>query len=204
MLNELCAWLEAHGTSCAELAGSLILAVNVYLVTRENIWNWPVAIVGSAFYIVVFSGAGLYSDMGLQVVYIVLSFYGWYHWLRGGTHNQSLSVTRTSAREAGWLLVAAVIGWTIMFGITHNIAGVALPKLDAALVAASLAAQWMMTRKLLESWVVWIVVDVAYIGTFIYKHLNVTAGLYFVFLILSILGYIEWTRSFARTSRASS
>ena len=92
-MTELCAWFEAHGTSCAEIAGAVILAINVYLVTKENIWNWPVAIVGSVFYIVVFFKTGLYSDTGLQVVYIILSFYGWYHWLRGGTASGTLSET---------------------------------------------------------------------------------------------------------------
>jgi len=203
-MNALCSWLVAHGTSCAELAGSLILVVNVYLVTRENIWNWPVAVVGSAFYLVVFGGAGLYSDMGLQVVYIVLSLYGWYHWLHGGANRTELPVTRTRGREALWLLLAGALGWFALYNITRRIPGAALPLLDGLLVATSLVAQWMMTRKLLESWAVWIVVDVVYIGTFWYKHLLVTAALYLIFLLLSVLGHIEWKRSYDRTLPASS
>ena len=203
-MNDLCVGLEAHGSSCSELAGSLILIINVYLVTRENIWNWPVAVIGSAFYLVVFQRAGLYSDFGLQIIYIILSFYGWWHWLHGGTNRATLPVTRTGAREAILLLMTGAAGWALMFSITRKLPGASVPMIDAALVATSLVAQWMMTRKLLESWAVWIVVDVAYIPTLIYKHLNVTAVLYFIFLILAILGHIEWTRSYARTSRASS
>ena len=186
------------------MAGSLILVVNVYLVTRENIWNWPVAIVGSAFYIVVFRGKGLYSDTGLQVVYIVLSVYGWYHWLHGGRNRPELPVTRTSAREWMLLLGTGVGGWAALFLITSRIPGTALPALDSALTSVSLVAQWMMTRKLLENWLLWIAVDVAYVGMFIYKGLNVTALLYFIFLGLALLGYVEWKRSINRGSHASS
>jgi nicotinamide mononucleotide transporter len=200
----ICAWLTAHGTSCSELAGSLILVVNVYLVTRENIWNWPVAIVGSAFYLVVFLGAGLYSDMGLQVVYIVLSVYGWYHWLHGGANRAELPVSKTRGREALLLVAAGLAGWMALFNITRHLPGNSLPLLDGLLVATSLVAQWMMTRKLLESWAVWIAVDVVYIGTFWYKHLVLTSILYVIFLLLSVLGHVEWKRSYARSQSALS
>src|SRR5688572_9540248 len=78
-----CAWLVANGSSCAELLGFLSGALCVYLVTSENIWNWPLGIITAGFYVVVFSRAGLYSETGLQVVYLVLSLYGWWHWTHG-------------------------------------------------------------------------------------------------------------------------
>jgi nicotinamide mononucleotide transporter len=203
-VNALCAWFVAHSTSCAEVAGALILVVNVYLVTRENIWNWPVAIVGSAFYIVVFLRQGLYSDTGLQVVYIVLSVYGWYHWLHGGANRSELPVTRASLREWATFIAAGAGGWAALFFIVSRLPGTALPALDSALTATSLVAQYMMTRKLLENWALWIVVDVAYVGMFIYKGLNVTALLYAIFLGLAILGHVEWKRSIRRVSPALS
>lgn len=203
-MNALCTWLSAHGTSCAEVAGALILVVNVYLVTRENIWNWPVAIVGSAFYIVVFLKQGLYSDTGLQFVYIVLSVYGWYHWLFGGANRTELPVARATSREWATYIAAGVAGWATLFFVVSRLPGTALPALDSALTATSLVAQYMMTRKLLENWALWITVDVAYVGMFIYKGLNVTALLYLIFLGLAILGHIEWKRSLNRALLASS
>ena len=203
-MRDVCAWFIAHSTSCAEVAGALILVVNVYLVTRENIWNWPVAIVGAAFYIVVFIGQGLYSDTGLQVVYIVLSVYGWYHWLHGANNRAELPVARATPREWMTFIASGVVGWAVLFFIVSRLPGTALPALDSALTATSLVAQFMMTRKLLENWALWIAVDVAYVGMFMYKGLNVTALLYAVFLGLAIFGHIEWKRSFDRTLLASS
>lgn len=198
-MSQLCVWLEAHGSSCAELFGFITGVLNVWLVTRENIWSWPLGILNAVFYVVVFMQKGLYSDTGLQVVYFALSCYGWWHWLRGGPDHSAVVVTRVSARTAMVLAAIALALWAVLFTITARIPGVALPKLDAALVAISLIAQWMMTRKHLENWLLWIAVDVVYIGVFIVKGLRLTAVLYAVFLALAILGYVQWRRSSQRS-----
>ncbi|HVZ78787.1 MAG TPA: nicotinamide riboside transporter PnuC [Gemmatimonadaceae bacterium] len=179
-------------------------AISVYLSARENIWSWPTAIINVTAYILVFRRAGLYSDMGLQVVYLALSIYGWYEWLHGGANRSKLEVTRASRRV--WLLsgIAAVIGWYILFSITRRIQGAAIPQVDAALTTLSLVAQWMMTRKILENWILWIIADIVYVPMFIYKHLYLTSGLYAVFLILAIMGLVEWKRSFDRHRSAAS
>lgn len=191
----LCTWLTAHGSTCAELFGFITGVLNVWLVTRENIWSWPLGVLNALFYVVVFARTGLYSDTGLQVVYFVLSLYGWYHWLRGGPQHEAVVVTRTSQRV--WLMLAAIAiaTWFLLSSITKRLPGAAMPHLDAALVAVSLVAQWMMTRKLLENWLLWIAVDVVYIGLFINRQLPLTAVLYTVFLGLAILGYFQWRKS---------
>ncbi len=193
--DALCTWLTAHGSSCAELFGFITGVLNVWLVTRENIWSWPLGVLNAVFYMVVFARTGLYSDTGLQVVYFVLSLYGWYHWLRGGPQHEAVVVTRTPQRL--WLILAAIAlaTWFLLSSITKRLPGAAMPHLDAALVATSLVAQWMMTRKLLENWILWIAVDVVYIGLFINRQLPLTAVLYTVFLGLAILGYFQWRKS---------
>ncbi len=198
------AWLVAHGSSGTELLGFITGVLNVYLVTRENIWSWPLGVANAVFYMVVFSRAGLYSDTGLQLFYFVLSLYGWWHWLRGAPQESTLLVTRTSARLATILAAVALLLWLAVFSITSRIPGSKLPLLDAALAVGSLIAQWMMTRKLLENWTLWIVLDVAYVGVFLVRGLRLTALLYAVFLLLAIFGHFEWKRSFNRTSSASS
>jgi nicotinamide mononucleotide transporter len=198
LLSEPCAWLVAHGSSCAELFGFITGVLNVWLVTRENIWSWPLGVLNAGFYIVVFARTGLYSDTGLQVVYLVLSLYGWWHWLRGGPHRDPLVVTRTPRRTAWLLAASALLCWIALATITRQLPGAALPWLDAALVSVSLLAQYMMTRKLLEHWLLWIAVDVGYIGLFINRHLPLTAVLYSVFLVLAVIGAVHWHRSAAR------
>lgn len=203
-MNDFCDWLITHGSSCAELFGFVCGVLSVYLATRENIWNWPFGVLNAGFYIVVFGRAGLYSDTGLQVVYFVLSFYGWWHWLYGGTERAPVLVARTSLRLATVLLLIALGAWFVLFTITSRIPGAKLPLLDAALVALSLVAQWMMTRKLLENWALWAALDTVYVGLFIARGLRLTAVLYVVFLVLAIFGHFEWKRSLARTSPALS
>jgi nicotinamide mononucleotide transporter len=190
-----CTWLTAHGSSCAEAFGFVTGVANVWLVTRESIWAWPLGVLNAVFYIIVFARTGLYSDTGLQGVYFVLSLYGWWHWLRGGPQHEPVVVSRTPARL--WLLLTAIMvgTWLLLSAITSRIPGAAMPHLDAALVAISLVAQWMMTRKLLENWLLWIAVDVVYIGLFVNRQLPLTAVLYLVFLGLAILGYVQWRRS---------
>lgn len=172
-------------------------AVSVYLSTRQNIWSWPTAIVNVSLYTFIFSRSGLYSDMGLQVVYLVLSIYGWYKWLRGGEQHGRLRVSRASAKT--WAIAGAValVFWVALARYTSTLSGVSLPYVDSGLTTLSLVAQWMMTRKILENWILWIIADIVYVPMYVYKSLYVTAGLYAVFLVLAILGFIQWRRSYA-------
>ena len=182
--------------STLEWVAAVAGAISVYLSARENIWSWPTAIVNVGLYIIVFRRTGLYSDMGLQVVYLVLSIYGWYEWLYGGKNRSTLRVSRASARE--WLIATpvAVLFWLALARYTATLPGVALPYLDAGLTTVSLVAQWMMTRKILENWVLWIVADIVYVPMYVYKGLPVTAALYAVFLALAVLGLRSWWRSY--------
>ena len=181
--------------STIEIVAALFGVVTVYLSVRQNIWNWPVGIVNVALYVVVFYRERLYAGMGLQVIYIVLALYGWYQWLYGGAGRTPLPVTRAMPRE---LLLATAAGALAAWGIGAPLArytDASLPYLDAALVGASLVAQWMSTRKLLENWLVWIVADIVYIGMYVYKRLYPTAALYAVFTALAIWGYVQWKQS---------
>jgi nicotinamide mononucleotide transporter len=182
--------------STLEWIAALAGAISVYLSARENIWSWPTAIVNVGLYIIVFRRTGLYSDMGLQVVYLVLSIYGWYEWLYGGANRTHLAVSRARPRE--WVIVTpiAIVFWLVLAWYTEKLPGVALPYLDAGLTTVSLVAQWMMTRKVLENWILWVVADVVYVPMYVYKKLPVTAALYLVFLVLAVIGLRGWWRSY--------
>ena len=178
-----------------ELFAALLGAISVWLSVRQNIWSWPTAIVNVVLYSIVFYEAKLYADMGLQVIYAILSIYGWYEWLYGGAGRTELHVTRTSPRLGALLALIAAAGSAILGLVLHRATDAALPFMDSFLSSTSLVAQWMMTKKLLENWLVWIAVDVLYVGMFIFKELYLTAGLYTVFLGLAVKGYIDWRRS---------
>ena len=182
--------------SVYEIFAVLFGIISVYLSVRQNIWSWPAAIVNVTLYIIVFYEAKLYADMGLQVIYIIISLYGWHAWLYGGANRTELPVSRASR----WLaVVLPAIGLTsaaLLGTLLHRTTDAALPYLDSTTTSTSLIAQWMMTRKILENWLVWVAVDVVYIGMFLYKALYLTAGLYAVFLVLSLMGYRDWRRAY--------
>lgn len=172
----------------------------VYLSARQNVWNWPLGIINVGLYIIVFYGAKLYADMGLQVVYVLLAFYGWWHWLHGGVDHGELRVSRTPAREALLLAVLFLLFTAALSTLLSRFTDASLPLADSALTAASLVAQYMMTRKYVESWIVWIVADVAYVAMFLYKSLWLTAGLYLVFCVLAVIGWRQWRASLREIS----
>ena len=152
-----------------EILAVLFGIISVYLSTREHIWSWPTALVNVGLYFVVFYEAKLYADMGLQVVYFVLSLYGWYEWLYGGENRTELHVSRTTRSLGVRLVVIGVTSAVILGTLLSRLTDAALPYLDSATTSTSLVAQWMMTRKILENWAVWMVVDVVYVGMFIFK-----------------------------------
>lgn len=182
--------------STLEWIAAVAGALSVYLSARENIWSWPTGILNVGLYIIVFRRTGLYSDMGLQVVYLVLSIYGWYEWLYGGKDRTQLAVSRASLREWAITIPVAVVFWLALARYTATLPGVALPSVDAGLTTLSLVAQWMLTRKILENWALWIVADIAYVPMYLYKKLPVTAALYALFLVLAAMGLRSWWRSY--------
>ncbi len=178
-----------------EVVGALTGVVAVWLTTRQKIWCWPVGIVSVLLYVLVFFQARLYATMGLQVVYVGLSVYGWYAWTRGGQDAGPLQVSRASSRIR---LVALGIGLAATLGLGLALAqqtDESLPFTDAAVTSFSLIAQWMQTRKLIENWWLWLVIDVVYVGMNVSQGLMPTAGLYAVYTALAVAGLREWRRS---------
>ncbi len=176
--------------------------VSVWLSTRQHIASWPTAIVNVSLFFAIFARSRLYADMGLQVIYFVLSVYGWYEWKFGGTGRTELPVSRATRRDALVLLPLGVGATAILGTLLARYTNAALPFLDSATTVTSLIAQWMMTRKKLENWVVWIVVDVVYVAMFLSRGLALTAVNYAVYLGLAILGFVQWRRSLAARAAA--
>jgi nicotinamide mononucleotide transporter len=166
----------------------------VWLAARESLWNFPVAIVSCALYILIYHRAHLYSDRNLQGLFIALSLYGWYKWLYGGRGKSELGVSRTTRRE--WLVaVLFTLAYTLGFGyyLRHG-TDAAFPYLDSFTTAGSIVAQYLLTRKRLENWLLWVAVDLIYVPVLWYKALYPTAALYFLYLALAAYGYWQWRR----------
>src|SRR5207253_806073 len=168
----------------------------VWLQVRENVWNLPVQLVSSALYVVVFFQARLFADTSLNVLYVVLYLLGWYWWLRGGENHGELHINRLSGRPAV-ALVAVGVPATAALTVFLTSVRDAAPFLDALTTVTSLIALFMTGRKLLESWWVWIAVNLVYIGLYVYKGLVLTAILYAIFAALSVVGLLNWRQLLA-------
>ena len=174
--------------------------VSVWLSVRENIWSWPTAIVNVSLYFVIFYRERLYADMGLQVFYAAISVYGWYHWLFGGVDRTELKVSLAPRRLWPVLLVTWALGSWMLGTLLYRKTDAALPYLDSALTVGSLLAQWMMTRKYVENWAIWVLLDIVYVAVFLNRGLPLTAFLYGVYLVLAARGLMAWRRSFRQQS----
>jgi nicotinamide mononucleotide transporter len=169
--------------------------VSVLLTIRESIWCWPTGIISVTLYVLVFYKAKLYGETGLQIVFIALQVYGWYEWLRGGEGKTELHITRLQFGQAARLALIAFAGTTLMGYLLGAKTDASLPFLDSTVTVLSLLAQWMLAKKLLENWLVWIAVDVLSIGIYFYKGLYISTMLYATFLALATFGFIGWRKT---------
>lgn len=190
------------GNNPVEWTAVVFGIVSVYLSVRENVWSWPTAIVNVSLYVYIFLHARLYADMGLQVFYICISFYGWWNWLYGGENHSELHVSRLRREMAILLAVGGVLGAAALGTLLDRTTNADFPYIDSTLTVASLIAQYLMTRKVLENWAIWVVADVAYVGMYISKNLYPTAFLYAVFLVLAAMGWVQWKRSWLNQQAA--
>lgn len=173
--------------------------VSVFLSTRQNIWSWPTSLVNVSMYTVIFLQQKLYGLMAIQVFFAAVSVYGWYEWLHGGVAKTELKVSRTSPRLAGILVVVGGLGWLGLY-LVLRATNDASPLLDAFFFAVSLVAQWMMARKLLECWPIWVAINCISVPFFLVRQNYATAAQYAVFLVLAFMGWRHWRASLVASS----
>jgi len=193
MIDILLEWLSAH---IIELLGAILGLVYIFLSIHQSILTWPTGLLTSVFYIIVFYQSGFYADMGLQVYYVVISIYGWLYWLKGKKPSNELKipVRRTNIRL--WIkisIVSLAVFFIILF-ILMNYTNSNVPYMDSMTTALSVAATWMLARKYIEHWLIWIFVDLFSSGLYIYKNLWPTVILFLVYTFMAWLGYKEWQK----------
>jgi nicotinamide mononucleotide transporter len=175
-----------------EIAAVLLGLANVGLLVRRSIWNYPFGMAMVSLYALIFWQARLYSEAGLQVFFFVVQIYGWMLWARQGGQQGPVGVSWMNGRErAGWGVATAALSLSLGW-LMHRFTNAAMPFADSAIAGASIAAQFLLSFRRIENWVLWIVIDVASIALYINRGLNLTAGLYVLLLVLSVLGLREW------------
>lgn len=176
-----------------EWSAALASMLGVWLMTRRRLLAWPVGLLSVGLYAVVFAQARLYSDTLLQVVFGGFLVYGWMSWRRHAAQDGRVAVVPLPTPLLLRDLAFGVVLGVALGAVMHTFTGAHLPWLDAMLAALSLVAQWWQARRHVATWWLWIVVDVVYIGAYVYKSLYVTAALYVLFIGLAVIGLRAWS-----------
>lgn len=188
--------------SWEEVVGSILGLINIVLLVRRSVWNFPVAMAMVSLVGVVLFRSRLYSEAGLQLFFFVVNAYGWWLWSRAKGEDEGVPVEWMDARaRAIWAMATALcsvsLGW-----IMHRFTNAALPFTDSAITGASIAAQFLLSFRKIENWVLWVVIDIASVCVYIYRDLYLFAALYVAFGVLSVMGLREWIASREEAARA--
>ena len=179
-------WLEIIGFICG-IAG-------IVLTLKENFWCFPVGLVNVILSMFLFYTQQLYADTLQQLVYIILLFYGWYRWVNGDSNSKRIPITLSSIK----LLICCFLVWlgatALLAILLTQYTNASAPWPDSAATSLSFIAQWMVAKKKLENWLLWIAVNILYIAIYLYKDLNLYALLFAIYLGLAIWGYIQWKK----------
>jgi nicotinamide mononucleotide transporter len=178
-----------------EILGVVFSLLYLYFSIRQNILLWPMGIASAVLYMVVFFQAKFYADMGLNAYYFAISIYGWAIWGRRSSGAQMLKVSRLSRSLGFYLLGITSVVFVLMGAILDRYTDSPLPYWDAFTTALSFTATWMLARKILEHWIIWVVVDIVSMALYLYRGLYPTLGLFFIYTLMAVIGFIQWRRS---------
>ena len=178
-----------------EIVAVLLGIANIVLIIRRSVWNFPVAIVMVALYFIIFRDAKLYSDAGLQIFFAAINLYGWWSWNRNKGDSGVISVRRLPATGYALWITGSILAIWAWGAIMHAETDASYPYWDASVAMLSILGQILMTRRFVENWHYWIIVNIISIPLYIFKDLHLTAGLYGIFLVLAIAGLVEWRKA---------
>ncbi len=187
-------FLFGIATTPLELVSFVLALITILLNIRQNHWAWLFSIVSSVLYGFVFFDSKLYGDMALQAMFVVISVWGWYQWLGGQTH-APLLVSGLSFQWRMRCIAFWLIAYLVLSDLLWRFTDTDVPRMDGFLTAGSMLGQFLLSKKKIENWFVWIVVDLLYVGLYIHKNLYLTAFLYALFAVMAVLGWFVWHRA---------
>lgn len=204
MTELLAEWLREHAI---EIFGAILGLLYIFFSIRQSILTWPTGLFTSLLYVFVFYQTKFYADMGLQVYYVFISIYGWYNWQSGSSKNHQVHdqvpVKQTPLRLILVLMITSVliflVLWYILAGFTDSDVSV----MDSITTALSIVATWMLAKKYIEHWLVWIFVDAVSAGLYIYKELWPTTILFLVYTVMAFAGWHEWKKDLNKVEYAT-
>ncbi len=182
-----------------DILGMVLGFAYLFLEFRASIWMWVVGCIMPAIYIVVLYRAGIYADCGMEVYYFLAGVYGLIHWIKGKKKGgKAVSITRTPLSVWIRLAAGAVAAYIALTLFLVNLTDSQVPYIDALTTALSIIGLWMLSRKYIEQWWIWFVVDLLSTALYIYKGVYGRAVLYGVYTLMAVYGYFVWMRKMER------
>jgi len=191
-MNTVITYLE---NSWIEIVGAILSLIYIDLSIKAKVSLWFFGIISSLFYIVVFFQTKFYADMSLQFYYVFVSIYGWLNWKRGNPESkEELPTTQLTKKLTLVLIVATILIYLVYYLILSKYTDSTIQKADSLVGALSIVGTWMLARKLIENWLVWIIADGLCVGLYLYKGLYPTAVLFVIYTIMAFVGYRQWNK----------
>lgn len=192
----------AETMSVAEVVAVLLAITYLLLVIRQNILCWAAALASVLIYLVIFFNAQLYMESALQIFYAAMAVYGWYQWKYGGIEHQGLRIV-TWRLHIHAIVIGGILGLTLGFGWVLSATDAAFPYLDSFTTVAAVITTYMVTRKVLENWAYWFVIDGLSVYLYVSRELYLTAGLFVLYLVMILIGFRCWWREWRTETLAT-
>jgi len=177
-----------------EIFAVLISLIGVGLTVIRNMWCWLFNFFAFVLYAYLFYEFKLYGETILQFFFMVVNFYGFYYWLKGKQQDHDIRIEPIAVQTAIIQMIIAAVGGLVFGLVLKNFADAAVPMLDSQLAAFSLLATYWTSRKHIATWILWVFVDIVYVGMFIYKDLFLTSALYAAFVLMAAYGWYQWEK----------
>ena len=175
----------------------------VVLAARENIWCWPLGIIGSALSIWLFVDAKIYAESVLFAYYVFMGFYGWWVWSRGKSDSGKFEISALTIPTHVVILVVGYAATVGLFFLLKTFTDAEMPLLDSFTTIFSFIATWMVAKRIIENWIYWICINSLTIYLYLSRDLNVYAMLSIVYIFLAVYGFFAWRKDFKRQSQTS-
>lgn len=186
--------------SAWELVAVVLGVAYLLLAMRESLWCWYAAFVSTAIFLVLFWDVGLLMESALQVYYLAMAVYGWWHWRRGSAGQSELAISSWGKGQHLLAISCVLLASAISGALLHRYSDAALPYLDSFTTWGSILTTWMVARKILENWLYWLVIDSVSIFLYLDRALYLTALLFAVYLIIVLFGYRKWLQHYRAIS----
>ena len=188
--------------NAVEIFGLCTGTLSIALLIKQNIWTWPIGIAYTLASLYIFFTAKLYADFALHVFFLFMSFYGWYYWLQGNSRSDSeLPVSRESKKVLAYSIIICVLAIILASNLFTIYTDAELPYWDNTTSILSVLAIWLQSRKKIESWVFWLIIDILSVGIYFYKDLYLYSLLYSIYVAMAFFGYATWLKSYRNEQR---